>query len=311
MFGTTKNVEDDMEKIQEIYDRKIRDELGRYPNLLIQTPVTLGSAGLYNGRHAEFDRVCTLSALGISVAPLPSQTLMDELYTTIGLVYVDFEVAAAANKAGFRFKKALAVATQGYKTSYEVMPIGPFEQAIVKAIKDGLVYWNMDWVIVTELWRSVAFTTLISGAKGAAAEISTSQTIPGGVFNVADINVGVKPSRSNAMGYHGVAEGSVTPPSSRFTSLSTTGTTSSWTGATHSASGLTTRSSGPMKSSKHQDNINQTRETKDTKGRKSLILYSVASFTFGLLIGMLSGLNMSPFCYTDYPLLFTFVRRAA
>lgn len=62
-----------------------------------------------------------------------------------------------------------------------------------------------------------------------------------------------------------------------------------------------------MKSSKHQDNINQTVETKDSKGRKSLILYSVAFFTFGLLIGMLSGLSMSPIVTTALPLLFTFV----
>lgn len=200
-----------MSKIQEIYVRKTRDELGRYPNWPIQRPIQLGSVGSYNGRLAEFEWVTSLAAMGISVPPAPSQSLMDEMYTTLGAVRVAYEATASGNKAGFNFAKSIAVATQGFKTAYEFYPLGPLENALIQAIFAKQVEWNMDWVIVTELWKSDAFTTLISGAKGSSAEISTAQPIPSGVFNVADISVGVKLSKSDAMGYHGVAEKAVNP----------------------------------------------------------------------------------------------------
>ena len=200
-----------MGKIQEIYVRETRDELGRYPNWPIQRPIQLGSVGIYDGRLAEFDWVTSLATLGITVPPTRSQSLIDEMYTTLGAVNVKFEAATAGNKAGFNFAKAMAVATQGYKTAYAFYELGPLQQAIVSAIVGEKVEWNLDWVVVTELWKSDAFTTLISGAKGSSAEISTTQPVPSGVFNVADINVGVKLSRSDAMGYHGVAEKAVSP----------------------------------------------------------------------------------------------------
>lgn len=209
----TSQMVDIMAKIQEIYVRTTRDELGRYPTWPIQQPIALGNIGFYNGRQAEFSWVTSLSALGITIAPSPSQSLIDEMYTTMGAVNLKFEAAASGShhQAGFTFSKPLAVATQGYKTSYAVLPLGPLEQAVVTAIRSRKASWNMDWVIVTELWQAEAFTTLISGAKESSAHIATNGAVPGGVFNIADITVGVKLAKSEAMGYNGVAEKGVNP----------------------------------------------------------------------------------------------------
>ena len=136
---------------------------------------------------------------------------MDEMYTTLGAVDVNFEADVASNKAAFRFSRSAAVATQGYKTSYSLLPQGPLEQALIGAINDGKVEWDLNWVVVTELWKSAAFTTLISSANQASADISTNQLVPGGVFNVANIDVGVKLSSGKKMGYSAVAEAGVRP----------------------------------------------------------------------------------------------------
>jgi len=61
-----------MAKIEEMYVRKTRDELGRYPTWPVQREISLGIIGFHNGRKATFDWKTSLVKLGINIDPLSS-----------------------------------------------------------------------------------------------------------------------------------------------------------------------------------------------------------------------------------------------
>lgn len=201
-----------MSDFQEIYVRETRDQLGKYPNWPLQRKLELGSIGLFNGRRARFDWEGSLGALGIDVKPSPPQFLLDETYKTAGRVNIRFDGApGAAKKCDLEFRRFAAFATQPFRPSVQALPINRLQDAIVAAVREKRIEWDLRWVVVTELWHADAFTALISGSRAGRAEISARRPKDDKPFNLADLDIGVTASRSQGMRYLGVAEQSVFP----------------------------------------------------------------------------------------------------
>ena len=152
-----------MGKINEIYVRDTRDQLGRYPNWPVNQPIALGKIGYYIGRKAIFEWVTDLNTLGIPITIPNQQQLMSELYTSEDAVSISFEVDSVTgySKALFDFSKKRSIATQGYDVGYQSLNIQDLKLSILDKIDNGLV-WDFDWVIITEIWTANGFTTLIS-----------------------------------------------------------------------------------------------------------------------------------------------------
>ena len=201
-----------MGKIDEIYVRDTRDQLGRYPNWPINQKIALGKVGYYHGRKARFSWETDLDALGIPTSNPNTQQLMSELYFSEDSVSFGFEADAAAgmSKANFDFFRKRSVATQGYEVGYQILDIKSLKSQILNRISEGLS-WDYDWVIITEVWTASGFTTLISNSTESHTEISANSLVTGGAFNVADFNLGLKVTKSSRMGYQGVAEKNVQP----------------------------------------------------------------------------------------------------
>jgi len=201
-----------MGKINEIYIRDTRDQLGRYPNWPINQEISLGKIGYYVGRKATFVWETDLSKLGITIANSSAQQLMSELYTSENSVSISFDVDSSTgfSKAVFDFSKKRSVATQGHDVGYQVLDLDNLKTQLLNKISKGLV-WDYNWVIITEVWIASGFTTLISNSSGSHSEISASTRISNTAFNVADFNLGLKVTQSRKMGYQGVAEKNVQP----------------------------------------------------------------------------------------------------
>ena len=173
----------------------------------------LGKVGTYHGRRADFSWHTSLQDLGIKISPSSGSSLKAELYTTGRTVRVQFncgpEIVPAT--AEFSFDKKLAIATQGYRTTYKELSLHSLKRLLLPKIKREEIEWDFRWVILTELWESEAFTTLIAGSQGSEARISADRSIEGAAFNVANLEIGVKLSGSSRMTYQGVADQDVTP----------------------------------------------------------------------------------------------------
>jgi hypothetical protein len=202
-----------MAKFRKIYVRRVKEEIGRYANWPIQRFLKLGYIGFYNGRKADCEWFTNLDKLGIILKPLPAQSLRMELYTSGNSVNLTFSIADSSsyNTASFSFSKNASVATQGLNLSFSSVSISDLEIALIDNINNNKLKWNKNWVILTEIWESDSFTTLISGGKSSKAEISTNVPVASGSFNIADISLGVHLSASNKMAYTGVAERNLQP----------------------------------------------------------------------------------------------------
>jgi hypothetical protein len=201
-----------MAKIEEMYVRKTRDELGRYPTWPVQREISLGMIGFLNGRKATFDWKTSLGNLGINIEPLSSSALKSDLYTSLNSVEFSFNVSSAnIATAAFSFSKKFSVAIQGYNVSFQTIPIGDLENELNANIKNGSIAWDSNWVILTEIWITQAFTTLISSKGEGFVEISTNKPVSIPSFNIADVSLELSISKSKSMGYLGIAEAGVKP----------------------------------------------------------------------------------------------------
>lgn len=201
-----------MGKINEIYLRDTRDQLGRYPNWPINQQIALGKIGTYFGRKATFSWETDLQSLGIAMTVTNPQQVMSELYTTEDAVTLSFgfDTETGVSKAKFDFSKKRAVATQGHDVGYQVIDIRKLRTDLLSKIDSGL-QWDYNWVIITEVWVANGFTVLISNSTESYTEISTKPEVKMNAFNIADFNLGLKVTGSRKMGYQGVAKENVQP----------------------------------------------------------------------------------------------------
>lgn len=201
-----------MSKIDKIYVRRTRDELGRYPNWPLNQGIALGSIGHFHGRKAKFEWRTSLKELGIDISEVAPQAFMSELYTSHDSVSSEFHAASGDNpsKAEFNFAKTSSVASQGFEMGHQQLPIDRLKNEIIKSINKG-VEWDYTWVVITELWLASGFTTLISSSKNSSSVIAANKVSDTKVFNIADINLGLQVTRSKFMAYQGVAEQNVRP----------------------------------------------------------------------------------------------------
>lgn len=196
-----------MTSLQKFYVRATRDSLNRYPNWPINQVIGLGQVGYYSGRNAEFRWYTSLSKLGLNVATIGPESLADELHTSEEGVDLDFAGdAGQAVKANFTFQRKRSIATQGYKMDHSRLDLADLLTQLRAAIKAKKVQWDFDWLILTELWRGDAFTTLISGRQKGRLSISATAPTAGPAFNIANPSLGLGISSSSGMAYQGVAE---------------------------------------------------------------------------------------------------------
>lgn len=199
--------------IRKIFFREVRNTLGWYPNWPVNNTIDLGLIGKYHGRRAEFTWVKTLQDFGITIQAPPAQGILTELVTSIKGVKIDFSSApnnTYAN-AAFKFSKKYLFAAQGIDLYHKRLNIDALQSQLLTGIANGSIKWKPDWVIVTSLFESSSFSTLISASKGSQSVISTStpQTTP--VFNIADPNLGLHISSSSDMAYQAIATSGVKP----------------------------------------------------------------------------------------------------
>lgn len=198
-----------MSKIDEYYVREVRDQLGRYPNWPIGRSIELGQVGYFNGREANFDWQTTLSAIGVNVPANPPAAGIDELYATADLVRFGFKAdSSVGSKVDFTFAGKKSIAMQSYGMSIMRLDLAKLLSELRRLIRTGSLTWDFDWLIVTELWSSRAFTALISGSR--RSEISITATVPppppGSPFNIANPSFGLGVSSYNGMSYKAIAE---------------------------------------------------------------------------------------------------------
>ncbi len=200
-----------MGKIDKIYVRDIKKQLGRYPNWPINRNISLGKIGYYCGRKATFSWETDLINLGIQLNDPPEQILIPEIYTSGGAVSYSFEINALNGfpKAKFEFFKKRSVAAQGYKIGHQCIDISKLNSQLLQLILNGHK-WDYDWVIITEIWNADGFTTLISKSSESYAEI-TADPINSNTFNIADFNLRPKVSFSRKIGYQCVGAIKVKP----------------------------------------------------------------------------------------------------
>lgn len=201
-----------MGKIDKVYVRTIRDDLGRYATWPISYPMELGMIGFYHGRSASFEWINNLENLGISVEPTAPQGLMDNMYCSKEAVTYNFNTESGSKNgiASFKFSKNRTIASQGFDFEYSTIPLGVLSAKLSKAISDGLE-WNSKWVIVTEVWMTKGYTALISGSKNSHTEIKTSIPIDNDIFNIANTELGLSVSKAKQMGFQGVAKPGIKP----------------------------------------------------------------------------------------------------
>jgi hypothetical protein len=201
-----------MGKVDKLYVREIRDNLGRFPVWPPYRKVTLGAVGFYNGRRATFEWKHNLSDFGITL-PTPDvvENKSGEFYTSDDAVSFSFSATAAnIGEASFAFARNAAVAVRSQSLQIHSLPTGKLEKAIAAAIAGGLK-WNRNWVIVTELYHATSFTTLISSGKKSDAKLVTSVPITSGTFDIADPTLGISLAVSNKLHYQAIAETAVDP----------------------------------------------------------------------------------------------------
>lgn len=95
--------------------------------------------------------------------------------------------------------------------SYREMPLDALLSQLKSAIRSQKLTWDKDWVILTELWESTAFTALIAGSNNSSTEISTDGLVSGAAFNVANPVLNLRIGRSSRMSYQAVAQTGVKP----------------------------------------------------------------------------------------------------
>jgi hypothetical protein len=201
-----------MGKIDKIYIRSIRDNLGRYPTWPILYPMELGLIGFYHGKSATFEWVDKLENMGIHVEPSLPQKLMDDVYCSGNSVHYGFKIdeKTLKSKASFRFTKTNSIAAQAFDLEYRVLPMDSLLKSIKQKLADGLK-WNDKWVIVTELWLTKGFTALISGSNKSSTEMMTSAGLQQASFNIANPDLGIEIVKAKCMGYQGVAKTGINP----------------------------------------------------------------------------------------------------
>jgi len=200
-----------MNKVNKIYLRNTRDSLGRYPNWPINQKIEIGKVGYFNGRKAEFQWVSSLKNLGVSYDSTNTQQFISELYTSSNSVSAKFTTEnKGILKAKFNFSKSNSVVAQGHEMGYKTLDIGSLRNGLMDKIEGGLE-WDYDWVIITEIWSSTGFTTLISSSKDSYSKIKAKGDLANHSFNIADVNLSPKIAGFNNMAYQGVAEKKVNP----------------------------------------------------------------------------------------------------
>lgn len=200
-----------MGKIDKLYVREIRNNLGRFPVWPPYRKVTLGAVGFYNGRRATFEWKHNLTDFGISLPPVDVEPKSGELYTSEGAVAYAFSTTATKiGEATFNFSRNAAVAVRSQSLQIHSLPTGKLEKAIAQAIALGL-QWNRKWVIVTELYHATSFTALISSSKKSSAKLVTAIPITTTTFDIADPKLGISLTSSNKLHYQAIAETAVDP----------------------------------------------------------------------------------------------------
>jgi hypothetical protein len=201
-----------MGKLGEIYVRTIRDDLGRYPTWPVNYPMELGLIGYYHGKSATFEWIDKLENIGIVINPSFSQKLTEEKYYSRNSTSYKFMIdePTSKSKVSFCFKKNNSVASQGFEIDYQILPTDVLTKSIRQKISDGLS-WNYKWVVVTELWLTKGFTTLISGGNNSSIELMVSAILNDIPFNVANPDLGIKITKEKYINYRVVAGTGIKP----------------------------------------------------------------------------------------------------
>lgn len=201
-----------MAKIDEIYVREVRDDLGRYPTWPPNKKPVLGRVGFYNGRRASFDWKHDLASLGVSIPTPEVENHTGEFYASKNAVSYKYSTSATKfGEASFKFGRGGAVAARSMALELVTLPIGPLETAIINAIASKKLNWNKHWVIVTAIYRAASYTALISSSKKCNARLSTSIPISGPAFDIADPHLGVTLTASDDLYYQTIAEAGAEP----------------------------------------------------------------------------------------------------
>ena len=201
-----------MGRISKRYHRQIKDQLGRFSNWPVNQKLELGKVGIYHGRRAKVEWVTSLEELGIRAAAQEGASLLEELYTSMGAVSVDFSSHGnGIAYADFNFSKKTSIVTQGYGMNHEKLHIAQLQKVLRERVDDSPPSWDHQWVILTELWTAKGFSTLISGTKGSTCQLSATIPLADQGFNIADRSLGLQLKHSSKMAYLGIAEEEVQP----------------------------------------------------------------------------------------------------
>ena len=207
-----------MSDVGKLVNREVRNNLDRFTNWPLQRTISLGQIGHYNGRNATVDWITSLGDLHVEGIDEATQGMMamahmDEIYTTTDDVSFRFTVDndSNINSVEVNFSKARSICAQGYHMTHQRLAIRPLQQQLSLKIREGEIEWDRTWVILTELWQSEAFTTMVAGASNSKTILTTRADLAEPRFNIANPELNLQISFCSKMSYVAVAEERVSP----------------------------------------------------------------------------------------------------
>jgi len=200
---------------QEKAFRKLRREFGRIPNRELAERIYLGKIGLFDSRHATFDWRTNLESFGLNVKPVIDTgdlPIVNELYSSDSDISLDFSLTE--NKYGsvtVQFQNEYSIVTQAYELNTENYEIQALEEELNHKIINQGFHWDLNWIIVTQIYTCSSYTLLINSARDSKITINTGVPIAMTSFNIADphLNLGIKSYRN--MAYNCIGNKNVVP----------------------------------------------------------------------------------------------------
>jgi hypothetical protein len=157
-------------------------------NLETQKPVSPGDIILWTPAHGQFERVTTLSDLGLTLETHTSAVTGELFYNSAAGVAVHFEEKGPSGWPTMHFNYT---GSGRYSVQVHDATLESLDEIHLAAhiTKHAASVWERDWIVVTAVWKAAACTLLISGTRGARVGICASTKELAGPFNIADISL--------------------------------------------------------------------------------------------------------------------------
>ena len=174
---------------------EIKNNKGMFLNWPVTNRIKLGDFGLADIRNGTFDWVGNLASYGVNLEVNSGSGREHELYRTSGKVDAKFDLARETPASvEIKFRCSSAISMEAFNMTSERLELGSVQSSLLAAIGSGKLSWHRDYVFVAQVQKCEAFTSLISGCKGASVQLTAGGAHRIKPFNTANPSIGVSAS---------------------------------------------------------------------------------------------------------------------